>query len=52
MYHPTRHITADRQIELWGAFLQAYTTTSTRPAVDVFLRALIGEPRLKEATPG
>jgi hypothetical protein len=42
----------DRELELWGAFLTAYTTTATRPAVDAFLCALIGELRLKEASPG
>ncbi len=39
----------ERQAELWSAFLDSYTTTTTRPAVDVFLRGLIGGPRLREA---
>jgi hypothetical protein len=52
MHHSPRAITPERQLELWGAFLQAYTTTSARTTVDAFLRALIGEPRLKEASPG
>jgi len=32
------------QFELWDAFVRAYTATATRPAVDMFLHALIGAP--------
>lgn len=39
----------ERQAELWSAFLDSYTTTATRPVVDVFLRGLIGGPRRHEA---
>jgi hypothetical protein len=34
----------DGQVALWSAFVDAYGATATRPAVDVFLRALIGAP--------
>jgi hypothetical protein len=32
------------EIQLWTTFLDAYGATTTRPAVDQFLRALIGAP--------
>ncbi len=38
----------ERQAELWSAFLDSYTTTATRPVVDVFLRGLVGGPRRRE----
>lgn len=34
----------EEQAELWRAFLDAYTATGTRPAVDMFLHAVIGAP--------
>ena len=34
----------DVQADLWQQFLDAYTSTKTRPAVDMFLHALIGAP--------
>lgn len=42
-------MTPERQAELWQAFIDSYTSSRTRPAVDLFLRALIGGPRQKEA---
>lgn len=33
------------QAALWLAFLEAYTSSRARPAVDIFLRALVGAPR-------
>lgn len=35
---------SEEQQEMWLRFLDAYTATKTRPAVDMFLRALIGVP--------
>lgn len=32
------------QAQLWEAFLASYQATATRPAVDMFLHALIGAP--------
>lgn len=32
------------QDEMWKAFLDAYTATTTRAQVDMFLHALIGAP--------
>lgn len=43
-----REMNVDRQAELWCAFVDSYSATETRPVVDVFLRALIGEPRRRE----
>ncbi len=49
MAHIRREPDLERQAELWSAFLDSYTTTATRPVVDVFLRGLIGGPRHQEA---
>lgn len=40
-----RELDVERQVELWSSFLDSYTATETRAAVDVFLRGLIGGPR-------
>ncbi len=34
----------EREAELWAAFLDAYLSTRSRAAVDLFLHALIGAP--------
>lgn len=34
----------DAQMVLWAAFLDCYLSTACRPAVDVFLRGLLGAP--------
>ncbi|HVA75444.1 MAG TPA: hypothetical protein VNF71_12875 [Acidimicrobiales bacterium] len=41
-------VTPERQVELWEAFVDSYTSSRTRTAVDLFLRALIGGPRRQE----
>lgn len=43
----TRDADPEDQRRLWEQFVDAYTATRTRPAVDVFLRALFG----REVTP-
>lgn len=40
--------TPERQAELWRAFIDSYTSSLTRPAVDVFLRGIIGGPTRRE----
>jgi hypothetical protein len=39
----------ERQQELWEQFVDAYTATETRPAADVFLRAILGEPKKEQS---
>ncbi len=50
MAHIRREPDLERQAELWSAFLDSYTTTTTRPVVDVFLRGLLGGPRHQEGS--
>lgn len=40
-----RDVITDHEVDLWVAFLDAYTSTGTRGAVDVFLKGLMGVPR-------
>lgn len=35
----------ERQTKLWSEFIDSYGATTTRPAVDLFLLALLGRPR-------
>jgi len=44
----TQHVSPERQVELWSAFVDVYSSTTTRPVVDVFLRGLIGGPRAED----
>lgn len=45
MKRSSGQVPPERQVELWRAFIDSYTASATRPAVEVFLRALIGGPR-------
>ncbi len=49
MYRKARQMTPERHEALWAAFIEAYTSTETRPAVDMFLRGLLCAPEERAA---